>query len=110
MFGKMPSPPDDLPKYFAEGIPKQDTETLEALQDWLDALLEHRQNIDPSEITVGANEQIEDVEQDSDGTHVVKKVPCGKDNCSTCPHGPYLYLVKRKDGNLVWDYQGRVEN
>lgn len=27
-----PNPPSDLPKYLAEGIPKQDDETLRALQ------------------------------------------------------------------------------
>jgi hypothetical protein len=42
MTADQPSPPDSLPKYIADGIPKQDTETLRNLQTWIDELLEYR--------------------------------------------------------------------
>ena len=36
-----PTPPDALPKYLAEGLPKQDTDTLEVTVEYLTALLEY---------------------------------------------------------------------
>lgn len=34
--------PDSLPNYLADGVPKQDDQTLYDLQDWIDTLLEYR--------------------------------------------------------------------
>lgn len=34
--------PDSLPKYLADGVPKQDDQILHELQDWIDDLLEYR--------------------------------------------------------------------
>lgn len=49
MFGKiMPTrlpAPESLPQYLAEGVPKQDDTNLRALQDWIDDLLESRQDV-----------------------------------------------------------------
>ena len=38
-----PQAPDSLPKYIAEGIPKQDDSTIEDLRKYSQAILEHRQ-------------------------------------------------------------------
>lgn len=55
-------------------------------------------------------EEIVDVDDaDRGGTKVLKKVPCGKDNCSTCPHGPYEYHFHREGDSLRWEYIGSVE-
>lgn len=106
-----PSAPDSLPQYLAEGIPKQDDADLCALQDWLDELLEYRQDVAAEEIDAAVGESIEAVEESSGGTVVIKKVSCGKDNCK-CQrgelHGPYKYVVRRQGDSLEWDYEGPV--
>ena len=102
-----PAPPDVLPKYLSKGIPKQNDETLREIQSWIDELLEYRNRPLEEDEVVDSGEQIEDVEQSSKGSVVVKKVPCGKDKCSTCPHGPYKYLYYREGDKVKSDYLGR---
>lgn len=106
-----PPAPDSLPKYLAEGVPKQNDEGLRALGDWIDDLLEYRHDVDADDIDADETEAIEAVEKSSDGTVVIKKVSCGKDNCK-CQrgelHGPYKYVVRRQDDGLDWEYKGAV--
>jgi len=115
MFGKTmptrPLAPETLPQYLADGVPKQDDTDLRALQDWIDDLLEYRQDVAAGDIDAGQNESIEAVEESSEGTVVIKKVTCGKDNCrcqSGELHGPYKYIVRRQGDRLDWDYKGPV--
>ena len=117
MFGKTsmtdsrsPSPPEKAPQYLVDGIPKQDAETLTELQSWIDELLVYRSSITDEDIEADAEETIEDIEETDDGTIVIKKVPCGKESCTTCPHGPYKYTVQRREGGLDWTYQGPTES
>lgn len=35
------------------------------------------------------------------------KIPCGKANCSKCPHGPYWYLEFRSRGKWRHRYIGK---
>ncbi len=104
-----PAPPDSLPKYLSEGLPKQNSETLREVQNWIDELLEYHDRPLEEDEVVDHGEQVEDVEQSSRGTKVVKKVPCGKDNCSTCPHGPYIYYYRREGDKVVSEYAGKAE-
>jgi len=104
-----PQPPESAPKYISEGIPKQDDTTLRDLQEWIDDLIEYRNDISPEEIEVSDEESLEAVDDSGETTTVIKKVPCGKDACSTCPHGPYRYEVHREGGKLVWEYEGVVD-
>lgn len=101
-----PSAPDTIPKYIAEGLPKQDVETLHDIQSYIDELIDW--NTQPPEVSVDENEELVDVEESSKGTTVTKKVPCGKD-CDGCPHGPYDYLVYRSGGDVKWEYVGKTE-
>ena len=106
-----PPAPDSLPKYLAEGVPKQDDADLRALQDWIDDLLEYRQDVGTEDIDASEGESIEAVEESNGGTVVIKKVSCGKDNCkcqSGDLHGPYKYIVRRQGGSLDWVYKGAV--
>lgn len=106
-----PPAPEGLPQYLAEGVPKQDDTDLRALQDWIDDLLEYRQDIAAEDIDAGKSELIEAVEESSGGTVVIKKVSCGKDNCkcqSGALHGPYKYIVRRQGDSLDWEYKGPV--
>jgi len=113
LLGKMSSsqtrPPESLPKYIKEGVPKQSTDTLRKLRSWITSLIEYRENLSEEDITADEGEQIKEVDDSGETTTVIKKVPCGKDACSTCPHGPYRYEVHREGGKLVWDYKGAVE-
>ncbi len=96
-----PPAPDSLPQYLVEGVPKQDDTDVRALQDWIDDLLEYRQDVAAEDIDAGAGESIEAVEESGGGTVVIKKVSCGKDNCkcqSGALHGPYKYVVRRQGG------------
>ncbi|WP_345779374.1 DUF6788 family protein [Natrinema sp. SYSU A 869] len=106
-----PEPPDSLPKYIADSVPKQNDATLRALGNWVDELLAYRQDVDAEEIITGGSKSIETIEESSDGTVVIKKVSCGKENCK-CQrgqlHGPYKYIVRRKGEKLDWDYRGPV--
>ena len=104
-----PKSPESLPKYLVEGVPKQDDSTLRELQGWIDELIEYRADIPVDEIKIDEEERLEAVDDTGDTTTVIKKVPCGKESCSTCPHGPYRYEVHRDGGSLVWDYKGTVD-
>lgn len=106
MDGK-PTPPDSLPKYLAEGLPKQNNETLRDTLLFVEKLIEW--NSQPPEVDVDEGEELVDVEeQGTKGTIVTKKVPCGKD-CDGCPHGPYDYRVYRDGGDVVWEYIGKTD-
>jgi hypothetical protein len=106
-----PPAPDSLPQYLAEGVPKQDDGSLHDLRNWIDELLEYRRDVNAEDIVADDGESIETVEESSDGTVVIKKVSCGKENCK-CQrgelHGPYKYVVRRKGDTLEWDYRGPV--
>lgn len=108
-----PSPPTQLPKYLAEGVPKQDDDTLRALREWIDELLDYRRDVAAERIEAAEDEAIEDVQESSAGTVVIKKVSCGKENCKCrrgALHGPYEYVVRRKGDSLEWDYRGPVSD
>jgi len=104
-----PQPPESVPKYITEGVPKQDDTTLRELQSWIDDLIEYRSDISAEDIEVSEEESLEAVDDSGETTTVIKKVPCGKDACSTCPHGPYRYEVHREGGKLIWEYEGAVD-
>jgi hypothetical protein len=35
-------------------------------------------------------------------------VKCGKESCTTCPHGPYIYAYWHEDGRQRTKYLGRL--
>ena len=37
-------------------------------------------------------------------------VRCGKESCTTCPHGPYLYAYWHEDGRQRSKYLGRMDD
>lgn len=109
-----PPAPVSLPQYLADRVPKQDDATLRDLQAWIDALLEYRDRpLDEDEL-IDADESLEDVEATAKGTIVVKKVPCGKDNCRCASgaesdlHGPYRYEKRREGDKVVSEYLGKA--
>lgn len=39
-----------------------------------------------------------------------KMVKCGKESCTTCPHGPYLYAYWDEGGKRRSKYLGRADD
>ena len=107
-----PKPPASLPKYLAEGLPKQDADTLRDAREYVDALIEYReQPVEPDELPDSA----EPVDRDDGGkgTVVKEKVKCGDETCKCASgdpadmHGPYLYRYYREGGELTSEYLGK---
>lgn len=74
-------------------------------------MLTYRHNIDTGDIDGDEGESIEVVEESGEGTVVMKKVNCGKNNCKCQSgelHGPCNYAVTRQGDSLNWDYKGPV--
>lgn len=109
-----PRAPESLPKYLAEGLPKQDVSTLEDAQAYIEELIEHKQRpLEPDELA-NENEEIVDTEDsDQKGTIVIKKVTCGDSTCHCYDgekHGPYRYRHYRDEsGKSTADYLGKAE-
>ena len=106
-----PIPPESIPKYIREGVERQDSGTLRDIAQWAEELAEWKEReveIDEIEGDLEADEQLDDVVDESSGTIVTKKVPCGKD-CGGCPHGLYRYRVARNGDSLDWKYLGKVD-
>lgn len=106
-----PTPPDVLPSSIATTLSKLDDESLRAVLDYGQALLNSR--IDPaSKIEAGTNEEIVSIEDHGTHTTVIKRQDC-TDGCDECPHGPYLYHVQSEryvtgEKDLHWAYIGKV--
>jgi len=102
------SPPAVLPKYLAEGLPKQDVSTLEATREFVDELIAEKER--PVE-TADLPDDAEVVDDGVDGYVVEELVKCGKDGCRCASgaesdmHGPYAYRYYRDDdGTLRKEY------
>lgn len=107
-----PNPPNSLPKYLAEGLPKQDIETLQDIREYVDELIDYRdQPVESDELPETA-EPVEDADNGK-GTVVKEKVKCGDETCKCMSgnpadmHGPYLYRYYRTDGAMKSEYLGK---
>ena len=113
---KQPSPPPSLPKYLAEGLPKQDTETLYEVQSYVEALIEYRDQLVDTDELPEAAEPVDELNNSENGTVVKEKVTCGDDSCKcasgnpTDMHGPYLYRYYRENGTRKSEYIGKPES
>jgi hypothetical protein len=102
-----PDPPESLPSYVVDGVRRQEPDALRDLAAWARQLAEHRERaLDQDEIDVADDEELVDVQDGSSGTILKKKVPCGKDACSQCPHGPYRYRYYRDGDKVKSEYLG----
>jgi len=110
---EQPSPPTSLPKYLAEGLPKQDTETLQEVHSYVEALIEYRdQSVAAGELPETA-EPVDELDNAENGTVVKEKVTCGDDSCKCASgdladmHGSYLYRYYRENGTMKSEYVGK---
>jgi hypothetical protein len=109
-----PTPPEALPKYIAEGLPKQNINTLEAVIEYAEALIEYQSHPPASEELPDTAEPIPDADSSGDGTVVKEWVKCGDESCQCTSgnqvdmHGPYKYRYYRSDGSLTSEYLGKA--
>lgn len=104
-----PSAPPSLPKYMAEGLPKQDDETLRDIQKFIDELLEARRKEITTEELPDTAEPVDDGNSGK-GTLVKEKVKCGDKTCHCADgdlHGPYLYRYFREGDTVKSEYEGK---
>lgn len=101
-----PDAPDDAAAYLVDALDRQDADTLREVASyalrraaWLD------RDLEPEELA-DADEEIVDQEDTSKGTIVTKKISCGKESCSSCPHGPYEYRQWREGDTVRSQYLG----
>jgi hypothetical protein len=101
----------ELPNYVVNPLMRQSSKQLRAVAAWAQKLANAKENINSDANELGSDsEKIVDIEKRDNGpTVVVKKVPCGKDNCSSCPHGPYRYRVTRDGDSVLWKYRGTAD-
>ena len=110
---KEPSPPSSLPKYLAEGLPKQDTETLHEIQSYVGSLIKHRDQPPNTDELPETAEPVDEPDGSGNGTVVKEKVTCGDDSCKCASgepqdmHGPYLYRYYRENGTMKSEYVGK---
>lgn len=107
-----PIPPESIPNYLAEGIPKQETTTLHDLNAYVEELIEFRDQKVTEELTDDQHVVTDNKAGNSDkGTVVKEKVTCGDESCECMTdgekHGPYLYRYFYKNGTLVSEYIGK---
>lgn len=104
-----PTAPPSLPNSLADGLPKQDIETLSDAHKYIEELIKWNQRpVEDDELP----EEAEPVDDESDGrggTVVMEKVTCGDETCKCMiegkKHGPYKYRYYRKDdGTLTSEY------
>lgn len=100
-----PTAPSSLPNYLAEGLPKQDDETLREVQEYVDELLAAREQRRSEPVT--EDELPEDAQvlaNESEGAVYLEYRTCGDESCSCmsggAKHGPYKYRAYR-DGDTV---------
>jgi len=107
----VPPPPEEVAQYIRDALDRQDPTTLRQIRDYAHELARHREFIPDEEIEerIEDNEALAGVMRTHNGTIVVKEVPCGKDNCSTCPHGPYKYRIYRDGNEYRTEYLGPSE-
>lgn len=107
-----PEPPASLPKYLAEGLPKQDVDTLRDAREYVSALIEYREQPVEADDLPDTAEPVKDNDEQK-GTVVKEKVKCGDETCKctsgnpTDMHGPYLYRYYREGGKLASEYLGK---
>lgn len=108
-----PKEPSSLPNYLADGLPKQDDETLQKVQEYIDELLaarEQRQSEPVTEDELPEDAQV--LENESSGAVYLEYRTCGDESCSCMSggekHGPYKYRAYRDGDTVRREYLGKA--
>jgi hypothetical protein len=108
-----PTPPEGLPDELVSSLRALDAEDLRKTIIHARELLNAEKESAPT-VESKPGEDILEVTHHQGYTEVVKRVPCGEE-CSECPHGPYLYHVTEErlpdgDTELYWKFLGEVDD
>lgn len=104
-----PLPPESLPDYLKDGLPKQSDENLRDVIDYCEAWLAYRDDQEPE---IPDDAEIVEEDEDGGGSVVLEKVKCGKDNCHCNDgelHGPYKYRYWNENGVTQKEYVGKAD-
>lgn len=108
-----PTTPSSLPNYLADGLPKQDDETLREVQEYVGELLAAREQRRSEPVT--EDELPEDAQvlaNESDGAVYLEYRTCGDESCSCmsggAKHGPYKYRAYRDGDTVRREYLGKA--
>lgn len=105
-----PTVPPSLPNYLANGLAKQDAETLRDIQSYIKELLEYLDREISTDELPESSELVSDLDE-SRGTLVRERVRCGDQSCRCMSggekHGPYLYRYFLEGGQLKSEYVGK---
>ena len=109
-----PSAPDSLPQYLADGLPKQNRETLEDVRAFVDALIEHKEQLDEQPIQDGdLPGDTEIIDEGPTGAIAAEYRTCGDESCHCMSggekHGPYKYRAYWEDGTVKKEYLGKAK-
>jgi len=106
-----PDAPESLPNYLADGLPKQDDDSLRDVREYVDELLTYRSQAVPNDELPDDAEPADDSDDIGRGTVVKERVTCGDESCECMvggdKHGPYLYRYFYENGSLTSEYVGR---
>lgn len=108
-----PNAPPTLPKYIAEGLPKQDDDTLQDARTYIDELLSDREQRRQQPVTeTELPNDAELVESESSGAVYLEYRTCGDETCSCMSggekHGPYKYRAYRDGDTVRREYLGKA--
>ncbi|WP_114579517.1 DUF6788 family protein [Saliphagus sp. LR7] len=110
-----PTAPTSLPDYVADGLPKQDDETLRDTREYIDQLLADRERRREEPVTEDElPDDVDVVKEGSDGTVYHEYRTCGDDTCQCMTggpkHGPYAYQAYRDRDTVRREYLGKAES
>ncbi|MFC6906785.1 hypothetical protein [Halalkalicoccus tibetensis] len=108
-----PTAPSSLPDYLADGLPKQDNETLREVEEYVDKLLAAREQRRGEPVTEDElPEEARVLENESSGAVYLKYHTCDNESCSCMSSGekPGLYKYRAyRDEDPVWrEYLGKA--
>lgn len=89
-----PTPPEGLPEQLVSELNQLNAEELHKTIIHAQELLNFQGEV-PSLVEPNPGDDIIQVTEHDGYTEVVKQIFCGED-CSDCPHGPYLYHVRQE--------------
>ena len=90
-------------------LERWNSDELKRLQGWLSIRIEQLESLtEELELPpVKSGREAVSVCQLNSIVYRLEKVRCGKENCRTCPHGPYWYGYQRNNGKVVSFYVGK---
>lgn len=108
-----PTAPSSLPKYLAEGLPKQDDEALREVSEYIEELLAAREQRRDERVTEDElPESAELLQNESSSAVYLEYRTCGDESCSCMRggkrHGPYKYRAYRDSETVRREYLGKA--